>query len=210
VSPRARGGFTLLEALLALALSAIVVVAAARALSGTRRAADATSTSADALLARDLGADLLAREVRRAGYVPVPPPPGGAWEGWPASLELTLGAGASGPDAIRVRYVDDRLADALVARDLSFEVAVDGRGDPQLYRVTAGGSKQPLVGGVSGLRISGWADARGLHGRSELVPGAGLRPWLLLLALSARGAERSRTVAVPLPSRPRTAVAAAP
>lgn len=206
MNARARRGFTLVEVLLALALVAIVIAAAGRGLAGSRHAAAAAAMSSGAMLSRDLGSDLVAREVRRAGYAPASTPRAA---GGGAELELALRPGRPRGDAVTVRYVDDRLSGAPLQRDLTFEVGLDGRGVPQLYRRTASGSKQPLVEGVSGLWVAGWADAGGFHPRSELAEGT-LRPWLLALRLASDGSDEIRAVAVPLPSRPPAYVTVVP
>lgn len=200
-------GFTLVELLLALALAAVVTLTTTRLLAGSRRIDAAVSSSSGSMLALDLAGDLLGDEIRRSGYVPDPRPAGVSLNRGVASLTLSVTDGAHGDD-LGVRYLDDRLADGPVLRDLHFDVAVDGRGEPQLYRRTATGQRQPLVQGIAGVRVRGWADASGLHDRDALAAGT-LEPWLVLLELAtANGA--SRTVAVPLPSRPATEVVRAP
>lgn len=208
MSARSRRGFSLLEVLVALALSALVGLVAARGLSAARRAVRGTAQASDAALSLDLGSALLEREVRRAGYVPYPAPPAGDAAVTPG-LGLAVHTRSPQGDSLEVRYLDDRVVDGPVARDLRFEVGVDGRGLPQLYRATAAGSKQPLVEGVTGLRVSGWGDASGLHAGSDLGAGS-LRPWFLVLRLTAAGAPSARTVVVPLPSRPLTTVGVGP
>ncbi|MEJ2667059.1 MAG: prepilin-type N-terminal cleavage/methylation domain-containing protein [Deinococcales bacterium] len=202
-----RAGFTLVELLVGLALAAVVTLAAARLLVGSSRSEGAVAAGADRALALDLASDLLGAELRRAGYVPVPPPSSVKLEPGTPSLTLTLTDGVQG-DALAVRYVDDRLADGPVLRDLTFDAAVDGRGEPQLYRRTASGQRQPLVQGIAALRVTGWADAAGMHMRDELVAGR-LGPWLVLLSLATPDGT-ARTLAVPLPSRPTTEVVRAP
>ena len=205
---RRPGGFTLVEVLIALALSAMLAVGVARLLAGGRGAARATSARSDATLSLELGADLLTREVRRAGYVPYPPQTGVTLDS-SGALELWLRPQRPTGDRLAIRYVDDRLSGGPIARDLSFEADVDGRGIHQLYRASAAGSRQPLVEGVGALIVSGWVDAGGLHARSALTPGT-LDPWLLLLRLRAPGAAAARTVAIPLPSRPHALVRVLP
>lgn len=198
-------GFSLLEVLVAVALASVVVLVAVRMLAGGRtvdRALSVTSTSARAL---DVAAELLAAELRRAGYVPYPDD--GGWTPSPG-LSLQIHTGTARGDAVGVRYLDDRVVDGPVQRDLIFDVAVDGRGEAQLYRRTASGNRQPLVQGVTELRVLSWADAGGLHRRSELSSGS-LRPWLLVFSLRAADASE-RVVAVALPSRPDATVVVGP
>ncbi len=196
-------GLTLLEVLLAVALATLVGLVATRLLLVSRTSEGRLSETSDHARALDLAADLLGDELRRAGSEPFPPPSGGGLDRGEPSLELLLGSGAYG-DGIRVRYVDERVRGKPVARDLRFDVAVDGRGVGQLYRATASGNRQPLVQGIDGLRIVGWVDATGMHPRGALVPGP-LRPWLLLLEVEAPG-TMTRRVAAPLPSRPQATV----
>lgn len=206
--PAVRGtGFTLVEVLLALAMAAMVVLAATGFLVGSSRADVAVSSASDSTLALDLAADLLGEELRRAGTTPNPPPGGVRLDGSVPSLTLVIGAGAQG-DALAVRYVDDRLADGPVLRDLRFDAGIDGRGERQLYRRTASSHRQPLVQGIESLRVTGWADAAGIHGREAFAAGP-LEPWLVLLELTAADGA-VRTVAVPLPSRPPTKMLWAP
>lgn len=204
---RRRPGFTLLEVLLALALTALVGLTAARLLVGSRSSEAAVSEGSDRVRALDLAADLLAGELRRAGRVPYPAPATGGLDASRPALEVRLGSGRHG-DALGVRYLDDRLQGAPVARDLRFDVAPDGRGVPQLYRATASGNRQPLVQGIDTMRVVGWVDATGAHPRSAFAGGP-LRPWLLLVELGAEG-RASRTVATPLPSRPTAEVVMVP
>ncbi len=204
MTPRARRrGFTLVEALLAAALAALIVLAAVR-LAGAARGLGAAATDAsDRALALGLGTDLLAAELRRAGFEPFPSS-GLTLPADGPDLTLTLRPASPAGDSVRVRYVDDGLADGPVVRDLVFSAGTDGRGVPQLYRATYGGRRQPLVEGVEALRVAGWVDAAGRHTRSEVISGP-LQPWLLLLRVSAAGGD-AWTLAVPLPSRPRTEV----
>jgi len=197
----------LLELLLALALAILVGLAAARLLAGSRSAEAAVSGGSDAARALDLAAGLLAGELRRAGSEPYPPPAGGGLEPSQPSLVLALGSGRHG-DALGVRYLDDRVQGAPVARDLRFDAALDGRGVFQLYRATASGNRQPVVQGIDTVRVVGWVDAAGAHPRSALVAGP-LRPWLLLLELGTDGGA-TRWLAAPLPGRPLAGVVTAP
>lgn len=208
MSAAAQAGVSLLELLVALALAVIVVLASVRLLSGSRAAQASGARASDAVLTLDLAAGLLGSEVRRAGYAPFPlgtvdaARPG-------TTLQLEVHAGRPSGDAVSVTYLDDRLAGAVVLRALRFEVGVDARGEPQLYRITASGAKQPLVQGVTRLTIAGWVDDVGLHDGDALVPGP-LHPWVLLLRLDRASPDHARRVAVPLPSRPSTTVAVGP
>jgi len=197
----------LLEVLLALALAALVGLVATQLLRASRASEAATSQASDRAQALDLAADLLAGELRRAGFRPYPPPAGGGLDARGPALVLAPGSGLHG-DALGVRYLDDRVQGAPVDRDLRFDAAPDGRGVPQLYRATASGSRQPLVQGIDAVRVVGWVDAAGAHPRSALAPGP-WRPWLLLVEIGS-DAGATRRVAAPLPSRPLAVVVTAP
>ncbi len=204
---RAHAGFSVLELLLAVSLSALVGLAAVRLLAGSRASEASTSTASDRARALDLAAGLLTGELRRAGYVPYPSPLADGRDAVRPGLTVTLGSGPRG-DALGLRYLDDRLQGGPVTRDLEFDAAIDGRGLAQLYRTSASGSRQPWVQGIDRIQVVGWVDGTGLHGRSELAAGE-LRPWLLLLALGAAGVP-ARRLAVPLPSRPLATVVEGP
>lgn len=206
---RAGSGFTLLEMLVAMVLVAVVAVAAARALAASRRSDASGQRTAETYLTLDLGSDLLLAAVRRAGFVPYPPGPGIAGAAWPWALRLVIHTARPEGDEVSVRYLDDRLAGAPALRDVRFESGRDGRGAPQLYRITASGAKQPLVQGVTRLTVAAWVDAAGLHDRSALSAGA-MEPWLVLLRVAADGTGPGRIVAVPLPNRPATEVEVVP
>lgn len=205
LSPQRHGGFTLVEVLLAIAIGGVLVVGVTRALSGDRRSARVTTERSDAQLSLDLAADLLGRELRRAGYVPYAPGAASVVHPWPVALRIVLRPGRAAGDTIEIRSIEDRLVTGPVARDLSFEAGIDGRGEPQLYRESGTGSRQPLVSGVAGLTVAGWVDVSGFHARALLVPGS-LRPTLLTLRLVAGGSGSTRTFAVPLASHPATRV----
>lgn len=204
----AQVGFTLLEVAVALALAATVALVLVRFLGAARTAQTSGARASDAVLTLDLAADLLGGEVRRAGYGPVAPD--ALVEALSAAtLRVVVHTERASGDALSVAYLDDRLAGGVVSRALRFEAGTDGRGAPQLYRITASGAKQPLVQGVTRLTVAGWADAVGLHGRASLTPGA-FDPWLLLLRVESAPAAPARVFAVPLPSRPSATVEVGP
>lgn len=207
--PARRAGLSLLEVLLALALTALIVVAAGGALTGVRDAAGAAGTASEEVAALDLGRELLAAQLRRSGYRPYPADGAPAPDPGEPGLIVLLDGTDDRADALRVRSVDDTLAGPAVLRDLRFEVGLDGRGVPQLYRSVAAGVRQPLVEGIAGLRIDGWVDARGAHARSELLASGAIEPWLLLVTLSAPSG-RERQLVAPLPGRPRAGVEVGP
>lgn len=196
-------GLTLVEVLLAVALAALIALGALRLLATARGLTAAATNSSDRALAVDLGADLLAAELRRAGFVPFPSSGVTLPAGEP-DLVLTVRPASPTGDSVRVRYVDDGLAGGPIVRDLVFTAGVDGRGVFQLYRATYGGRRQPLVEGIEALRVAGWVDGAGSHTRPELTSGP-LQPWVLLLRVTPAGGD-ARTLAVPLPSRPRAEV----
>lgn len=200
-------GFTLLEVLLAAALAAAVALAAAHLLAASRASETTTVRASDRARALDLAAGLLAGELRLAGHVPYPPPDGAGLDRDRPTLELTLEAGRHG-DELGVRYVDDRVRGAPLVRDLIFDAAVDSRGTAQLYRAAGSGTRQPLVQGITAVRVVGWVDAAGAHPRGGLVSGP-LRPWMLLLEIASEDAT-TRRLAAPLPNRPLAYMVMAP
>lgn len=205
---RRGSGFTLLEVSVALLLASLVALLVVRQVAGSSRLERSAAIAADGVAAVDLGADLLMRELRRAGFVPYPAPATPTLDRSAPTLQLTVRASAQHGDAVGVRYVDASLADGPVLRDLRFEAGRDGRGDAQLYRSTASGNRQPMVQGVTALRLEGWVDAEGLHRRDALAPGR-LEPWSLLLSVGGAG-DRRRTLTATLPSRPLAEVVVVP
>ncbi|MFO7544538.1 MAG: hypothetical protein R6W77_03480 [Trueperaceae bacterium] len=244
---RRAAGLTIVETLVALAIAAIALVGFASLVANARTTAVTTVVSSDASRALDLAAALLSEEVRLAGGVPWPRPERVEGTEDPeafvtTALWLDAGSAADGNPAVasdvgasvRLRYVDARLAGAPLARDVTFEVGVDARGVPQLYRRADGAARQPLVEGVGSLRLVGVVE----DGLLVAPPVAGtFRPSALLLevvldAAWAQGAgsgagpasggaggggsasstatEREpRLVVVALPNRPATIVTTA-
>jgi len=206
VTPSARcAAFTLLEVLVAAALTVLVGFMVATNLHGTRVGEGGLETSATDRLAVDVGAAVLATELRRAGYRPADGP-GDPWSAPPREIVLRP-AGMHG-DAIEIRSLDDRVGGTAVARDWRFDVAVDGRGEPQLYRQAGQGSRQPLVQGVDRLTVVGYIGPSG-PARVETALGASVKPSALTLRVRSRSG-RERSVVVPLPSRPEMRVAVEP
>lgn len=194
---------SLFELLVALGLAMVLALLASRLLDGGVRADAGEAAASDAALTLALASDLIAAELRRAGYRPYPTTAAAVQHGPDPELVAEIGAGQVRADALELAYVDDRLETGPVARHVRFEVGVDARGAVQLYRIGGAGNRQPLVQGVTGLRLSAWADAGGLHPRSDLKPGPFV-PWLLVLRLEA--GRRRASVAVALPSRPSAVV----
>jgi len=256
--PRRIAGLTIAEVLIALAIAAIALVGFASLVASARTTAVSTVATSDASRALDLAASLLSEELRLAGSVPWPRPERiegtedpdafvatGLWlDAGPAAGDPASGdpaaddpAAASGVStSLRFRYVDARLAGTPLARDVTFEVGVDGRGLPQLYRRAGGAARQPLVEGVGALRLLGLVEGGLLI--APTVAGT-FRPSALVLEVAldeawVRGAgsgggapsgggvggggsashggaaREPRRVVVPLPNRPVTTVTVAP
>jgi len=213
--------------LVAIAIASVALLAFGSLVANARRAAANSMVASDGSRALDLAAALLVEEVRMAGSLPWPRPALVEGTEDPEAFlanALWLYAGDSGGDSggasdgavqgaggasLRVRYVDDRLAGTPVARDVTFEVGVDGRGVTQLYRRPAGATRQPLVEGVDSLRLVGVVE----DGILIAPPVAGAyRPSAVVLEVTvqvegADGPRRAtRQVVVPIPNAPAATV----
>lgn len=209
-------GFTLVEALVALAVAAVVGVIAVAALRGERGQA---AVLADVLARRtavDLAAELLSEEIGFAGSSPLSAlvwQPGGHEPGsWSSETHLVVGlagAGVEGEDTLGVSLFDERLAGPPLLRRLTFEAAADAGGTWQLYRRPDGASRQPLVEGVSGLSVIGVVgafDADGWWGAGSLL---GLEPRPVSgIVVVVRAGDVARPLLIDLPNRPRAVVIA--
>lgn len=204
--PTLEGGFTLVEMLVALALGALLLGLVGALLTGGRRHGAATEAAVDAAATLRLAAELLREELRLTGAAPWPTP--GAVpdvpdvEGWLAT-PLTLVVSAAG-SVVGARYVDHRLADGPVARDLTFEAAPDGAGEPQLYRRQAGSPRQPLVAGIDRLTVLEVIAASGVGLPPEAADGREVAALLIELGVG----HVSARVVVELPAKPLVAVVA--
>lgn len=200
---RARAAFTLVELLLTLGVAALLLLLLGAYMASARRAQQATEVGWQAGVALQLATELLREELRLAGSAPWPFPAEVVDTDQPqAFMQVPLQAwGAPGGSAIRLRYLDDRLAGAVVARDLTFEAAPDGRGQPQLYRRSGSDNRQPLVEGITQLLIVGGIDESGLPLAADQLQGRRLRAvWLQLGA-----ADQQRSALFELPTQPRLA-----
>lgn len=208
---RRRGGrpldqraFTLLELLVALAIGALLLAALLAFMRSTRHSATTLVSSADDALALQLAAELLREELHLAGARPWPhgAVPGvddpDAWLSAPLRIE-PLGTG----HRFALRYLDHRLNGPPLARDLAFEVGIDGSGDSQLYRRAAGAARQPLVAGVSLLKLVATVDAGGSWRAWDVPGGMGQKVAALVLELSA--GQLTRRLVIELPNRPELA-----
>lgn len=196
--------FTLVELLVALAIGALLVAALLGYLRSTRLSAVTLESNADDALALQLAAELLREELRLAGARPWPPGtvPGvddpTTWLSAPLRVE-PVGAG----HRLFLRYLDHRLSGPLLARDLAYEVGVDGAGVSQLYRRTVGSPRQPLVAGVSSMKLVAIVDAGGTWQAwgSQILAGRKLAA--LLLELSS--GQLTRQLVIELPNLPELA-----
>lgn len=204
-----RGGFTLVELLVALAVGGILFGLLGPSLAAGRKYSAELEAKADTNTALRLAAELLSEELRLAGSVPWPVPVGlpGVEPDPLAWLAPALTLTARGPGhAIGMRAVDHRGAAGLVPRDLTFEVGTDARGEAQLYRRPSGASKQPLVEQVEALRVAWVIDAAGVR----LPPYAADGSRLAALGVEVMVAGVIREFVVELPSRPLVTVGALP
>lgn len=105
---------------------------------------------------------------------PVPAPPAPVRTGPPLGrtlvaqpLVIRRHPGSSTGDGVWVRYLEDKELDEPKLRDYRFSAGVDGRGEPQLYRSEGAGTRQPLVQGLSSLRVVSIAYEGGWHAVDE-------------------------------------------
>lgn len=201
-----RHGFTLTEVLVASAIAGLLMVALVGFVRSARGAALASESASEVSTTLRLATELLREELLLAGSAPWPLPEGaGAVDGLEGALTTAqfLAQGfqvstAPGGHALRLVYVDDRVAGRPVARYLTFEAAVDGQGQPQLYRRSGTAPRQPWVAGVEEMTVVGAVTATGeMVGVSSV---AGLRIRALWLELQAFG-ETTRAL-FELPHKP--------
>ena len=156
-----RAGFTLVELLIAAALTIAVLLTLGGTLSAAGRTFAASSDRSQALQDVEAAVEVVRREIAMAGYRGVT---------GDASRPFTLGTGDAtvrverGADADRlvVRYVDDRFlaADATGERRVAFALDADtGTLVREVEEARTGGpatsSSGLLVGTVDGLRVEG-------------------------------------------------------
>jgi len=204
-----RGGFALVELLVALALGGVLLGVLGSSLMAGRKYSAELEARADTSAALRLTAELLSEELRLAGSVPWPVPVGlpGVGSDPRAWLAPALTLRALGPGhAIGMRAVDHRGSGGPVPRDMTFEVGTDARGDAQLYRRPSGASKQPLVEKVEAMRVAWVVDAAGVR----LPPDAADGARLAALGVEVVVAGVTGEFAVELPSRPLLSVGALP
>ena len=167
-----RGGFSLLEVVLASALLVLLLTAAAGLIGSAGRAEESGGAAAERDGAARLALGLLRAELGLAGS---DPDGTGAWAGLPP---IEVGPAAAGfGDRIVVRYVDPVAGPV----EAAWEAGRDGAGRSNLYRSEPGATRQPAVQGVTRLQVR------------ELEP-------LLRLELGLLGGGQRRLIA-PLPAR---------
>jgi len=193
-----------------LALTGVLIVALIGYMRSARSAQVAGERAQEVSQTLQLAAELLREEMLQAGSAPWPlPASGDAVQGLGLGvgpvqfLERGLQLGpVAGGHALRIVYLDDSVAGAPVARDLTFEVTHDAQGEPQLYRRSGTASRQPWVAGVESLRVAGVVDGAGNAVGWQQAAGGAVRA--LWLELQAAGEERR--VLLELPHRPRLSV----
>src|SRR5690606_11725584 len=146
-------GVTLIELLVAMAIGSMLLIAVAGLLSSARAGEGALSRSVEPSQALQLAAELLREELGMAGFIPFPPGSTPTLPTGTARVRVKDNGGGAG-HSLGIGFIDDRLASGPVLRDLSFSTGVDGRGDAQLYRRAASGTRQPLVEGIASLRLA--------------------------------------------------------
>ena len=141
-----RGGFTLVETLVALAVFGLVLAGLLQAERSYRKALDEED---HALRVQQVQAavELVRAEIGRAGYQS---------EG--ADLWVERFAGT---DRVTVRYLEDRIAGEPVLKIVGFDAGRDGQGRASLYRKEGTANRQPAVLGAVELRVDGFVDAAG-------------------------------------------------
>lgn len=189
----ARVGFTLVELLVAMAIAALLLGLVASLLGSARAASSAEESATEPRRVLALASELLSEEIGLAGHRPWRVVEAGAVDA------VTVSAGPAG-HAIRVRFIDDRLAGPAMERDVTFEADLDSSGEPQLYRSGSGSVRQPLVGGVTSLHVESIVTSAG----ETVAPVAGqahLQSRGLVVRLATEVGEE-RTVVIRLPARP--------
>ncbi|MDZ7800449.1 MAG: prepilin-type N-terminal cleavage/methylation domain-containing protein [Trueperaceae bacterium] len=171
--PRRRGGFTLLEVLVALALAAVVAASLAALLVRVGRTTADVGVRTDRAQRAGLAAALLRGEVERAGRGQEAP-----------GLTLTLQDGAPRGDRVTVRYLAEAHRVAPAEVDATFFAATDSAGRPNLYRKPPDGVRQPWLLGVEGVHVVGAVSVDGrTRTRAALSDGMELRALDLRVAL---------------------------
>jgi len=221
-----RTGLGLLEALLALALTVVVLSLVARHLHAARGAERAVRGASEARATTSLALDLLSATVTRAGTAPWPRPAGatptpgpglvltvrggvaaGAGVGAGAGVATGAGVGAGAGDVIALRFQALDASGEAIERWYHLDVATDGRGASNLYRRTHTGVRQPWVEGITRLTLAGWVDGAGLHDRAAWRAGSIEAAALLV---EVRAGDAHGLAVVPLPGRPTTRVEVEP
>lgn len=147
----AYAGFTLMEVLLAVSLSVVALGVALRL--AIPVAVHPSATSSDVLdrVQIQQAWELIAAEVR--------------WAGWRVDgrpLWVDPGGGSGRSDALWVRYIDDTFRSESRLMEGYLTASTDGRGTPNLMWVSATGWRQPIVQGVTQLQV---LKVRDLDGR---------------------------------------------
>ena len=201
-----RQAFTLTEVLVALGIAGLLLVALAGFVRSARGAAVSAETTSETTATIRLASELLREELHLAGSAPWPVPAGaGAVEGLEGAQTAAqfLAQGlevrpSPGGHALRLVYIDDRVAGRPVARQLTFEAATDGQGQPQLYRRSGSSPRQPWVAGVESMTVVGAVSVTGELLGSAALPGNRLRG----LWLELRSGAEVASVLLELPHRP--------
>lgn len=142
-------GFTLLEVLIATALIGVVLTAALGFLGSSSKAYGTLESAATQTQIMELAAEVLRYELELAGYAGAGV--SAALSG--AGIELHPSGRPDQPDAITIRYVEDRWLSQPTERAIRFEVGTDGNGTPNLYRREHGSARQPAVQEITNLKL---------------------------------------------------------
>ncbi len=150
-------GLTLHEFVLVLALFGLLLLGLASMTAASQRSYQQSESSGMRLASRRAAASLLNYELGLAGYTGT----GQAalcrtcTEVLP-TLTVHKGGEESQPDAITVRYLEDRFLAEPQQKTITFEIGRDRRGRSNLYRREESAVRQPAVEDVIGLKLLGY------------------------------------------------------
>jgi prepilin-type N-terminal cleavage/methylation domain-containing protein len=157
-STQRRGaGFTLTEALVALAIFALLLVTVGHFTVGSVRAYRAALQLLERSQITALAEEVVLQEIGLAGYGLAPAAGGPA----AATVEISVNPQPDRSDSIRVHYLEERWLAAPQLQEITIDVVRDSNGNPNLYRRQQGATRQPAVQGVTNLKLFRFIDESG-------------------------------------------------